>query len=99
MHACVVVDFGKKLEFFGIVTFKHGIINDKIIGTIFGIQWNDGIFDDPGGKDRCETNPVNRDHLHKTIHSILCKSRSAPSCDQYSGMYMLLLEKIGRNRY
>ena len=65
---CVVIDFCKKFYLFGTVTFKHGIINDKNICTVFGIQWKDGIFDNPGGKNRCETNPVDLDHLHETIH-------------------------------
>lgn len=78
---CVVVDFCKKFDLFGAVTFKHEIINDKNIGTILEIQWNTGIFDDSLGKNRCEMNPVNLNHLHKTIHSILCKSGGVPSCD------------------
>ena len=30
----------------------------------------------------CETDPVDLNHLHKTIHHILCKSKSVPFCDQ-----------------
>ena len=33
-------------------------------------------------KNRCETNPVNLDHLYETIHRILCKTRSVPTCNQ-----------------
>ena len=62
--------------FFETIAFKHGIINYKDIGMVFRIQRNNGISDDFGGKNRCETNPVDLDHLHKMIHRILCKSRS-----------------------
>lgn len=34
---CMVIDFGKKLHFFGMVTFKQGGIYDKNVGVVFKI--------------------------------------------------------------
>lgn len=79
------------------IAFKHGIINYKDIGTVFRIRWNNGISDDFGGRNRCETNPVDLDHLHKMIHRILCKSRSIMVSNQvHVNAYV---KKISRNRY
>ena len=62
--------------------FSLAIINDKNICTILRIQRKNGIPDDPGWKCCCETDPVDLNHFHKTICSILRKIRSVASCDQ-----------------
>ena len=79
---CMVIDFCKKLHFFGTVTFKHGIIYNQNVGAVLRIQRKYCVFDNSGCKDCCETNPVNLNHLHEAIHSNLCKSRSVPSCNR-----------------
>ena len=62
--------------------FSLAIINDKNICTILRIQRKNGILDDSGWKNRREADPVNLNHFHKAIYSILRKIRSVPSCDQ-----------------
>lgn len=72
---CVVIDLCKKLYLFRTVTFKHGIVYNKNIGTVFRIQWKNSVVYDSGCKDCSKTHPVNLNHLHETIHGICCKIR------------------------
>ena len=72
---CVVIDLCKKLYLFRTVTFKHGIVYNKNIGTVFRIQWKNSVVYDSGCKDCSKTHPVNLNHLLETIHGIFCKIR------------------------
>ncbi len=64
---CVVIDFGRKLQLFGAVPLKQGIVNDEDVGTAIGIQWENGIVDDPGCKYCGKAYPVGLNHFHKTV--------------------------------
>ena len=67
---------------FRTVTFKHGIVYNKNIGTVFRIQWKNSVVYDSGCKDCSKTHPVNLNHLHETIHGIFCKIRCIFSSKQ-----------------
>lgn len=54
---CVVIDLCKKLYLFRTVTFKHGIVYNKNIGTVFRIQWKNSVVYDSGCKDCSKTHP------------------------------------------
>ena len=46
----------------GTVPFKHGIINDQYIFTVFRIIRYNGIPNNPGGQKGCKTDPAIRGH-------------------------------------
>ena len=52
---CVVIDLCKKLYLFRTVTFKHGTVYNKNIGTVFRIQWKNSVVYDSGCKDCSKT--------------------------------------------
>jgi len=66
----MVIGFGEQLHFFRTGLFEYGIINDQDVYPVFTGQVFDGITNDSGGQYCGETNPVDMEGIHQTIHGI-----------------------------